>query len=287
MDSDQLSPNTRSLRSRSNVTYYNDLPPETIEALSTLIPRPDDGLGTTIKRSIEFDTESRDNRSSEVDTESKNSRSIEVDTRTKNNTSIEVDTRSIEVNTGIKNKRPMEVDTAIKNSRSIEVDTRINNNRSIEVNTGTKNNGSIVVDTGIKNNKSIVVNTGITNKPVAKPSDTTLEATGSTTTESPLLTIAKIKAKIATEHAYSKVLTQSRRRLWEQMESYEAHIREHQSKICDSGEGKDLLNKRLRDCEILESQIAEICKLLESLGENLDESANKVVDLLNELSKAR
>ncbi|UZP45032.1 hypothetical protein NXS19_012844 [Fusarium pseudograminearum] len=255
MDSDQLSPNTRSLRSRSNVTYYNDLPPETIEALSTLIPRPDDDLGTAIKRSIEFDTESRYNRSSEVDTESKNSRSIEVDTRTKNNTSI-------------------------------EVDTGINNNRSIEVNTGTRNNGSIVVDTGTKNNRSIVVNTGIKNKPVTKTSDTTLETTGSAATESPLLTIAKIKAKITTEHAYSEVLIQSRRRLWEQMESYEAHIREHQSKICDSGEGKDLLNKRLRDCEILESQIAEICKLLESLGENLDESANKVVDLLNELSKA-
>lgn len=124
MDSDQLSPNTRSLRSRSNVTYCvylpsrsrmklpltdltkdDDLPPETIEAMSSLTHPPYDAdLGTTIKRSIEFDTESKDNRSSEVD------------------------------------------------------------NRSSEVDTG-----------------SIVVDTRINNEPVAKTSDTTLEATGTYT----------------------------------------------------------------------------------------------------------
>ncbi|CAF3450022.1 hypothetical protein SNK03_009069 [Fusarium graminearum] len=227
MDSDQLSPNTRSLRSRSNVTYCvylpsrsrmklpltdltkdDDLPPETIEAMSSLTHPPYDAdLGTTIKRSIEFDTESKDNRSSEVDT-------------------------------------------------------------------GTKNNGSIVVDTRINN------------EPVAKTSDTTLEATGSTIARSSLVTIAKIKAKIATEHAYSEILTQARRRLWEQIESYEAHIRENQRKICESDEGVDQLNKRLHDCEILDSQIAELCKLLKSLGEQLDERSDKVVDLLSELSKA-
>ncbi|KAF5227926.1 hypothetical protein FAUST_11444 [Fusarium austroamericanum] len=234
MDSDQLSPNTRSLRSRSNVTYCvyllsrsrmklpltdltkdDDLPPETIEAMSSLTHPPYDAdFGTTIKISIEFDTESKDNRSSEVDT------------------------------------------------------------------------GSIEVNTGIKNNRSIVVDTRINNEPVAKTSDTTLEATGSTVTQSSLVTIAKIKAKIATEHAYSEILTQARRRLWEQIESYEAHIRENQRKICESNEGADQLNKRLHDCEILDSQIAELCKLLKSLGEQLDERSDKVVDLLSELSKA-
>ncbi|QPC64409.1 hypothetical protein HYE67_006640 [Fusarium culmorum] len=229
MDSDQLSPNTRSLRSRSNVTYCeylparsrmklpltdaikdDDLPPETIEAMSSLTHPPYDAdLNTTIKRSIEFDTESKDNRSSEVDT------------------------------------------------RSSEVGTR-----------------------------SIVVDTGINNKPVATTSDKNLEATGSTVTQSSRVTIAKIKAKIATEHAYSEILTQARRRLWEQIESYEAHIRENQRKICESNEGADQLNKRLHDCEILDSQIAELCKLLKSLGEQLDERSDKVVDLLSELSKA-
>lgn len=69
----------------TDLTKDDDLPPETIEAMSSLTHPPYDAdLGTTIKRSIEFDTESKDNRSSEVDTGTKNNGSIVVDTRINN-----------------------------------------------------------------------------------------------------------------------------------------------------------------------------------------------------------
>ncbi|KAG8666626.1 hypothetical protein FPOAC2_11742 [Fusarium poae] len=112
-----------------------------------------------------------------------------------------------------------------------------------------------------------------------------LKTTGpkSTPSESPLTRVGTIKAKIATEHAYTKILTEERRSLWDEMESHEALIREHQIKIADGEEEDDLINKRLQVCEMLENKLGDICKRLWTLGGQLDESAAKATEYLTEL----
>ncbi|RGP73952.1 hypothetical protein FSPOR_1646 [Fusarium sporotrichioides] len=126
---------------------------------------------------------------------------------------------------------------------------------------------------------------GVSDKTISTTRDTRLKTTShkSTPFESPLDRVDKIKAKIATEHAYSKVLTEERRSLWDQMESHEALIREHQTKISEGGEEDNLINKRLQCCEMLENKLGELCKRLWTLGGQLDESAAKATELLTEL----
>ncbi|KAL6924138.1 hypothetical protein FSST1_001412 [Fusarium sambucinum] len=128
-------------------------------------------------------------------------------------------------------------------------------------------------------------------KPIAKKCDKRLQSPKttspkSTPSESPLDKADTLKAKIATEHEYSKILTEERRSLWDEMESHESRIREHQSRISDGDEKHDLINKRLRVCEMLENKIGDICKRLWTLGGQLDESAAKATELLTELVQA-
>ncbi|CEI39788.1 unnamed protein product [Fusarium venenatum] len=128
-------------------------------------------------------------------------------------------------------------------------------------------------------------------KPIATKCDKRLQSPKttspkSTPSESPLNKADTLKAKIATEHAYSKILTEERRSLWDQMESHESRIREHQSRISDGDEEDNLINKRLRVCEMLENKIGDICKRLWTLGGQLDESAAKATELLTELVQA-